>query len=177
MMNEEVSSKTCKTGDHFGVTVLHDVVGQGAVVIPAGTLGNGEVTFCTNKGGFGKPGILGISLRAFVLNGKNVLLDGRYREEGGNNNGATAATWFAVGIFSGFITGKAGVIPKGRELRARTGEDLAFEPAKVSPTIAAVSPAQSVGAAAPAVATVVPPDGAQLRGGPKKVQSSILKQN
>jgi hypothetical protein len=69
---------------------------------------------------------LGITLRHFDLGGKIIALDGRYREEGGNNNGAAVATWFAVGVFAGFIKGKSGIIPKGRELKARTGEDIAF---------------------------------------------------
>jgi len=126
MTNEELSTKASKVGDRFLVTVLHDVVDGATIVIPKGTTGFGEVTFATDNGGFGKPGILGISLRYLELNGAKVLLDGRYREEGANKNGATAATWFAVGVFSGFIKGKPGVIPKGRELKARTGEDIAF---------------------------------------------------
>ena len=126
MTNEELSTEANKAGDRFQVTVLHDVIEGTTVVIPKGTIGHGEVTFATDNGGFGKPGILSISLRYLELNGAKVLLDGRYREEGRNKNGATAATWFAVGVFSGFIRGKDGVIPKGRELKARTGEDIAF---------------------------------------------------
>lgn len=126
MTNGELSTKASKVGDRFQVTVLRDVTDGAAVVIPKGTIGTGEVTFATNNGGFGKPGILSISLRHLELNGAKVLLDGRYREEGANKNGATVATWFAVGVFSGFIKGKPGVIPKGRELKARTGEDIVF---------------------------------------------------
>ncbi len=137
MLDQEISTKTSKAGDKFQVTVLHDVVEGATIVIPKGTTGIGEVTFATNNGGFGKPGILSISLRQLELNGAKVLLDGRYREEGANKNGATAATWFAVGVFSGFIKGKPGVIPKGRELKARTGEDIAFV-AGAQPRTAAV---------------------------------------
>jgi hypothetical protein len=133
MLNDEISTVTSRVGDIFQVTVLHDVVSEGAVVIPQGTIGHGEVTFVTNKGGFGKPGILAISLRHLEMPGRRVALDGRYRQEGKNNNGVTAATWVAVGIFSGFIQGKAGVIPKGRELKARTGEDIAYAVAPASP--------------------------------------------
>lgn len=132
MTNEELSTKANKAGDKFHVTVLHDLMDGETIVVPKGTIGTGEVTFATNNGGFGKPGILSISLRHLELNGAKVQLDGRYREEGANKNGATAATWFAVGVFSGFIRGKPGVIPKGRELKARTGEDIAFSPATPS---------------------------------------------
>jgi hypothetical protein len=126
MMNDEISTLESAVGDRFGVTVLQDVVDRDTIVIPQGATGYGEVTFRSGKGGFGKPGILGIALRKVEVGENNYALDGRYREEGGNKNTAVAATWFAVGIFSGFIKGKAGVIPKGRELRARTGEDIDF---------------------------------------------------
>lgn len=176
MVNEEISTVSCQVGSRFGVTVVQNITGQGAVVIPAGTIGSGEITFCTKKGGFGKPGILGISLRTLDLNGKQVLLDGRYREEGRNNNGATAATWFAVGVFSGFITGRAGVIPKGRELRARTGEDIAFEPG-TAPTIDAVlASVPPAGAVAQTVSTTTPPTGVQQPGDHGKVSPSPSSQ-
>jgi hypothetical protein len=135
MTNEEISTVSCVLGRRFGVTVVREVVDQGTVVIPAGAIGSGEITFCTNKGAFGKPGILGMALRTLDLNGKSVLLDGRYREEGRNNNGATAVTFFAAGIVSGLIKGKAGVVPKGRELRARTGEDIIFVPGATPPAV------------------------------------------
>lgn len=126
MLDEELSTKTAKVGDRFRVIVLHDILDGNCIAISQGTTGYGEVTFSTNKGGFGKPGILGIALRYLELADKRVALDGRYREEGKNSNGAAAATWFAVGIFAGVVQGKAGVIPKGRELRARTGEDISY---------------------------------------------------
>lgn len=126
MMNDEISTSQSNVGDRFGITVLHDVVDRDTIVIPQGATGYGEVTFRTRKGGFGKPGILGIALRKLEIGKNMVALDGRYREEGHNKNGAVAATWIAVGIFSGFITGKPGVIPRGRELKARTGEDMPF---------------------------------------------------
>ena len=147
MTNDEISTTSCKVGERFGVTVVHDVTSLGVVVIPAGASGGGEVTFCTNKGGFGKPGIIGIALRELDLNGKKTALDGRYREEGRNNNGAAAATMFAVGIFAMAVTGKVGVIPKGRELRARTGEDIFFDPHASPPASPPIAPAQPVDAA------------------------------
>jgi hypothetical protein len=113
MTNSELNTKDNKLGDFFDVTVLNDVVDQGVIVIPKGTIGYGEVTTSIRRGGFGKAGIVGVSLRYLELNGKN-------------KNGTTAATWFAVGVFSGFIKGQAGVIPKGRELKARTGEEIAY---------------------------------------------------
>jgi hypothetical protein len=155
MTNDELSTKANRAGDQFEVTVLNDVIDGGTVVIPKGTKGFGEVTFATNNSGFGKPGILSISLRYLELNGTKALLDGRYREEGANKNSATAATWFAVGVFSGFIKGKPGVIPKGRELKARTGEDIAFIAGSTPQPVASGAPAEpaDMKAVAPADST------------------------
>jgi hypothetical protein len=135
VLDDELSTATAHVGDRFHVTVVNDVVEQGVVIIPKGTAGYGEVTFATHKGGFGKQGILGIALRYLELNGQMVMLDGRYREEGRGNDGAAAATMFAVGIFAVVVKGKTAVIPKGRELKAHTGEDIAYTNA--APAIAA----------------------------------------
>lgn len=162
-LDEELSTKTAKVGDQFKVLVLHDILAGDTIVIPNGTVGHGEVTFSTDKGGFGKPGILGIALRCLDLAGQQVKLDGRYREEGKNANGAAAATWFAVGIFAGAVQGRAGVIPKGRELRARTGEDISYVPRASAPSFGrppttdaadpAVAEASGVAASDPKTAT------------------------
>ena len=155
MLNEELSSQQVSVGDPFTVTVLEDVVDNGAIVIPKGSIGHGEVTFASRKGGFGKPGIIGIALRSLDLGERRVELDGRYREEGKNNNGAVAATWMAVGIFSGFIKGRAGYIEKGRELRGRTGEPITYPVGGMTP---AATP-QSSAVADPATAQVATTNG------------------
>lgn len=126
MLNQDLSTQTSHVGDKFTVTVLEDVVENATIVIPKGATGEGEVTFVTARGGFGKPGILAISLRELTLGDRTVSLDGRYREEGKSKNGAVAATWFAVGVFSGFIRGRAGCIGRGRELNAKTGEAIDY---------------------------------------------------
>jgi hypothetical protein len=147
-LDTELSTATNKVGDRFPVTVVNDVIEQGVVVIPKGTTGYGEVTFATRKGGFGKQGILGIALRYLNLNGRQFMLDGRYREEGRGNEGAAAATMFAVGIFAFVVKGKTATIPKGRELKAHTGEDIPFP--------AALPVAATVPAPADSAATITP---------------------
>jgi hypothetical protein len=142
VMAQDVSSRTAHVGDWFDVFLRDDLVLAHGVIVPKGTRGRGEVTFATNKGVFGKPGILGIALRHLDLNGQIIPVDGRYREEGKNNDGAAAATMFAVGIAAVFVTGKVSVIPKGRELRARIGEDVM--------TIAPLVPTSAPDEAAPA---------------------------
>jgi hypothetical protein len=143
---DDLSSTVNKVGDSFKVVVAYDVVDRGIVVVPKGTTGVGEVTFSSKKGGFGRAGLLGIALRTLDLNGKQIELDGRYREEGKDNGGAAGAVVFAVGIVGIAVTGKNSVIPKGRELKAHTGEDIAYSAA--SP---AVMPVETM----PAPATII----------------------
>jgi hypothetical protein len=126
MLDAGISTSSHVTGDPFGVTVLEDVVENGTVVIPRGSAGTGQVTFVTKRGAFGKPGIIALRLDRLIVGDREFGLDGRYREEGANNNGATFATWLAVGVFSGFIKGKSGEIEQGRELKARTGEAIPY---------------------------------------------------
>lgn len=141
MLDQDLSTVTAQLGDRFPVIVLHDVVDQNMIVIPKGTPGFGEVTFTSKKGAFGRPGIIGIALRHLQLGDRQVALSGRYREEGQSNAGATAAAYVAVGIFSGFIKGKTGLIPKGRELKARTGEAIAFTPGATAVALPSADPA------------------------------------
>lgn len=137
-LDSEISTQNNLLGDSFEVTVVHDVLLGGVVAIPKGTKGRGEITFLTKKGSFGKPGIIGIALREMELNGQQILLDGRFREEGGNNNAAAAATMFAVGIVAGLVKGKSSTIPAGRELKGRTGQEFSLItaiPAATSPDL------------------------------------------
>lgn len=162
MLDADLSTMTAKLGDRFPVVVLHDIVDRETIVIPQGTTGFGEVTFTTNKGAFGKPGIIGIALRQLQIGDRQVALSGRYREEGANKDGATAATMFAVGVFSAFIKGKPGVIPRGRELKARTGEPIAFtvgvSATPPEPIAATAVLVDSVPAAEPEAPPAAPPE-------------------
>lgn len=152
ILDQDLSTMTAQLGDRFPVIVLHDVVDQDTVIIPKGTPGHGEVTYASGKGAFGRPGVIGITLRHLQLGDRQIALSGRYREEGQSNAGATAAAYFAVGILSGFIKGKSGFIPKGRELKARTGEAMTFTPGISNSLPPAPTPADTA-EMAPAPAT------------------------
>lgn len=150
----DISSAANHVGDEFKVTVVDDVTASGVVVIPKGTSGYGEVTFLSRDRSFGAAGMLGITLRSLDLNGKSILLDGHYRQEGKGANGAAVATYFAVGVFAGFVKGKNSLIPKGRALKARTGQDIPYSTdapsALAAPPTASATPAASAVASAPA---------------------------
>ena len=98
--------------------------------------------------------MLGIALRTLDLNGRQVELDGHYREEGKDNGGAAGAVVFTAGILGAVVTGKNSTIPKGRELKAHTGEDVSYS--AVASTATPAMPADGTAAPAPTPAAPQP---------------------
>ncbi|WP_394728939.1 hypothetical protein [Altererythrobacter sp. GH1-8] len=127
-MNQEVTTKgkTWAEGDTFDMTVVHDVRHGDYVVIPRGSRGVGRITWLTNKGAFGKSGKMDIELEYVEVAGRRIDINGTYRQEGEGNTLATVGGVVLAGVFAGFITGKSGRIPRGRELMATTENDIAL---------------------------------------------------
>ena len=147
-VNEEINSRRAHEHDMFNLTVVSDVrLGQ-YVVIPAGTRAVGEVTWLTGRGMFGKSGKMDVALRYIDLNGRQIPIEGTFRQEGEGNTVATIAAVVLVAPVAGlFITGHSAVIPAGRQLVARTSNALAVTlPANATitdPVRASLAPAQA----------------------------------
>lgn len=125
-MSQTVTTKgdSWDEGDQFYLTVASDVMLGDYVVIPQGTRAVGKITWLTSRGAFGKSGKMDVELEYLELNGRRINIDGNYRQEG---NGATLATVGGVivaGVFAGFITGRSGEIPQGRELMSTLETNL-----------------------------------------------------
>lgn len=125
-MSQTVTTKgdSWDEGDQFYLTVSSNVMLGNYVVIPQGTRAVGRITWLTSRGAFGKSGKMDIELEYLELNGRRINIDGTYRQEG---NGATLATVggvIAAGVFAGFITGRSGEIPQGRELMSTLEANL-----------------------------------------------------
>lgn len=125
-MSQDVTTKgkTWSEGDTFKLAVVKNVMLGDYVVIPAGAPAYGRITWLTNKGAFGKSGKMDVELEHVVVGGRKIRLDGTFRQEGEGNTLATVGGVIAAGIFAGFITGKSGRIPEGRELMATTEEPI-----------------------------------------------------
>jgi hypothetical protein len=123
-VDEELNSGRNKVGDTFSMTVAEDVVVDGSVVIPRGARAVGEVTSRTGKGMFGKSGKMELAVRSVEVGGRQIPVEGNFREEGKGNK--EAAIWGAVwvGPFAAVITGKNAVVSKARALTVRTMEAL-----------------------------------------------------
>lgn len=125
-MNDTITTKGKKysEGDTFAMSVVHDVMLGDYVVIPKGSRATGRISWLTSKGAFGKSGKMEIDIEYVEVGGRRIPLTGNYRQEGEGNTVGTVAGVLVAGVFAGFVTGKSGVIPSGRELMARTKDDL-----------------------------------------------------
>lgn len=124
-INSELSSRDAREGDTFPLTVVSDIVHDGHVVIPRGTRAMGEVVWRTGRGSFGKSGKMEVAMRYLEMDGRRIPLEGLYRQEGEGNTGATIGAVIGAGVIGGLVvTGRSARIPAGRELPARTLDNI-----------------------------------------------------
>ncbi|KLE32468.1 hypothetical protein [Aurantiacibacter luteus] len=125
-LNQEVTTRgdTWNEGDTFRLTVSNDVMLGDYVVIPEGSPAMGRITWMTNRGMFGKSGKMDIELEYVEVNGRQIPVNGTFRQEGEGATLATVGGVLVAGIFAGFITGRSAVIPEDRELVATTENNL-----------------------------------------------------
>ena len=162
-MNDEISTKKNDEGDTFYLTVVHDVVHKGFVIVPSGTRAVGELVWKTGKGAFGKSGKMDIEIKYLELGGQRIPLVGKFRQEGEGNTVATVAAVALVWVAAPFITGKTGKIPAGRELTVHTRDpfQIALPAGYISadadaaklPEATPVTPAATESAASPVPAS------------------------
>lgn len=124
---EVASSKKLREGDKFQIKTVFDVMSNGYLVIPKGTMGSAEVTWRTGKGAFGKSAKMEIAFRSLELgSGQSLQLAGTHRQEGEGNTGAAIGAVVLVGVFGAFVTGKSATMPAGMHLVSRSAESLNF---------------------------------------------------
>lgn len=121
-LNEEIGSDRARLGQMVPVSVARDVIVDGAVLIPRGTAGTGEVVYRTGKGAFGKSGKIDVELRSIDVGGRSVPVVGHYHAAGGGRTGETIGTIIVGGVIAGaFVTGRHAVFEEGHEFTAFTG--------------------------------------------------------
>ena len=98
---------------------------DGVVVLPAGTLGTGEITAAEKKGMMGQGGKLSLNMLYLTLaDGRTVRLSGDLVSVGSDATTlATAVTTATMGMVP-FITGKTATIPEGTMLTVRLDREV-----------------------------------------------------
>lgn len=116
---QEITSKRVEEGQKFGFLVAADVIEQGAVVIPRGTMVEGTITWKTGRAIGGKSGKFEVTFNSITLNGKQFKMGGQHRQEGrGNTVGAL--------LGSIWISGRSAVMLPGQIVNAMTVEAIPY---------------------------------------------------
>jgi hypothetical protein len=131
-----IGSNISQSGDGFAYEVARDVYVDDVVVIPAGTLGYGQVIHAKKAGGSGSAGELVLSPGELDLDGRKIRLRSLNMDAAGEDNMDVAMGVGAVAGFVGFLVkGKNYGYAPGFVGRAMTAQDLEFP----APAIAAQS--------------------------------------
>lgn len=132
-IDAEISSKTNKMGDRFGIMVAEDVRAGDVVVIPAGSVGEGEVIHAAKPGAGGKAGELIVAARFVRVGDAEIRLRSFVLGAVGKDKSVDAlAASFIAGPFAMFQRGGAVVIPRETLGMAKTASELKL-PAVVAP--------------------------------------------
>ncbi len=107
----QLSSRTSRTGDIFRIEALQDVVIDGVVVLPVGSIGQGRVTNARKGGMMGKGGDLEIRFD-FISTYDGTIVPIEWTEAAGmQDKGISFAEVFFLGVFSLLKTGDNIVLP------------------------------------------------------------------
>ncbi len=164
----EVSTKKLKAGDRVDLVTVGDVMHNGVVVIPAGSIGYATVVEAAGRAAFGRGGQMKMKFEEVRLaDGRVIGLTGVHTETGarqdtqtaanlGQTGAALAGSFGAVGALVGLfsraaITGRSAVIKPGAKLKAFTAQTVYYGPAGAGEVAAKQEPAV---AAQPAAITL-----------------------
>ncbi|AXK44159.1 hypothetical protein DVR09_16100 (plasmid) [Erythrobacter aureus] len=136
-MLEEVTTKKkrARVGQRFRMEVASDVIVDGITVIPAGSLGEGEITSVRNKGMWGKSGHLEARVLFVRVNGRQIRLAGTFDDKGKTGTAGVVGAVAFVPVAGFFLTGTSATLPHGAEVPAFIDEDieLAFKKSAPAP--------------------------------------------
>jgi hypothetical protein len=115
----EINSKRIEEGQRFQFTVVNDVVENGVVVIPRGSIATGVVAMRTGRAIGGKSGKFDIAFESVTANGRTFPLMGVHRQEGKGNT---------VGALFGslVVTGRSAVMLPGQIVTAMIKEQTPY---------------------------------------------------
>lgn len=113
-----VSTKTAKRDDMFNLRLAAPLTLNGAILIPEGTLGKGQVIDSGLPGMGGKPGKLVLAARYLEFEGRQIPIRGLNMDMGARDNSGTAVLLGAAG---GIVGGVAGLMVTGGHMEVPPG--------------------------------------------------------
>jgi hypothetical protein len=134
----DLSSKTSKTGEIFPLRLAAPITIDGHLVVPAGTMGEGEVLDAKHGGMAGSSGILMLIAHNLKVDGRTLRLRSMQVTTMGDDRTTRAEVAVAlVGVFGMFVTGGETKIQAGTFAGAKTAEDFTLTLAPESPPVPA----------------------------------------
>ena len=139
-LQKTLSSKDAVTGETVDFDVVEEIMVNGVLVIPKGSVALGTVTDAEHKKHLGRGGKLDVNIDSVRLaDGEKAQLRGVKDVKGGGHTGAMTGAmvataivvWPAAPLFL-FMHGKDISIPKGTEITAYVNGDTNLDPAKFS---------------------------------------------
>ena len=158
VMSESITTngKKLREGQRLHLAVASDVRLGTAVVIPAGSLAEGEITDVRNKGMWGKSGRIQARVLNVRVGDRLIRLTGSFDDKGVTGTAGVVAAIAFVPIAGFFMTGTSAKIPTGSGVKAFLDEDLRIAVPEPAPALVPVAAAAPVVATAPAPAAAVP---------------------
>jgi hypothetical protein len=130
-----VTTRTAAADDTFNLKLAEPVMLNGAVVIPAGTMGKGVVIDAGKPGIGGKPGKLVVSARYLDLNGRQVPIRALKLElTSQSNTGKAVAVGMAIGMAGLLVAGGHMEIQPGMRGTAKLISDFVPGDAPLAPS-------------------------------------------
>lgn len=126
-LTETLSSQTSRQEQVFGLRTVEPIIIDGAVIVPAGAAGGGEVIDAAPSAFGGRQGRLILSGRYIEIDGKRARIRGmQITATGKDRAGAAVAVSFIpyAGVASIFVQGGKVEIPAGARGLARLAEDV-----------------------------------------------------
>jgi hypothetical protein len=137
VLSQNLSSASATTGQTISFEVSEDVIVDGLLVIPRGSIAWGTVTDAKPKGHMGKAGHLDVNIdKVRLADGEKVLLSATSHAKGGTHTAAMTAgivatslvVWPAAPFFL-FMHGHDITIPKGTKIEAFTNGNASLDAA------------------------------------------------
>lgn len=125
-MSESITTngKKLRVGQRIRMQVASDVRLGSAVVIPAGSLAEGEVTDVKFKGMWGKSGRIEARALNVRVGDRLIRLSGTFDDKGVTGTAGVVASVLLVPVVGFFVTGTSASIPAGAGVKAFLDEDL-----------------------------------------------------
>jgi hypothetical protein len=120
-IDQSLSSKTNKPGDHFDASVVSPVVVGDVVAVPAGAKASGTITAAESAGRVKGSAALGMRLDSVTVRGVTYKIQTSTFEETGGGRGKRTAIGAGAGAAAGAVIGAIAGGGKGAAIGAGTG--------------------------------------------------------